>query len=331
MTRYLTKRVLIALLTMLGVTFFTYVIFFKLSPDPAVQICGQTCSPDRIDQIRQQLGLNEPFLSQFLLFLKGLVAGREYGSGAGLITCQFPCLGYSFQNGVNVTSMIAERLPVTLTIAVGAALLWLLSGISAGMISAFKSGSWWDKAAMMYALAGVALPNYFVALILQFVLVVKLQVLPFPQTTAFTDDPVRWFQTYLMPWFVLALMYSSMYARLTRANVLDTLSEDFMRTARAKGLSRSIIVRRHALRPSLTPLVTIFGMDVATLLGGALITETVFGLNGVGKMAYDAIATNDQPVIMAVTLLAAFFVIVANIIVDLTYSMIDPRVRVSAA
>lgn len=330
MINYLIRRILIAVITLLFVCLFTYFIFFKLSPDPAVQICGQTCSPERIDQIRDQLGLNRPFWTQFWMFLSGLVGGRTYGSGPGAVICSAPCLGYSFQNGVNVTSMMSDRLPVTITLAIGAAVLWLVTGTLAGMVSALRRGSVWDKMAMAYALAGVALPNYFVALILQYVLVVQLEILPFPTTVAFTDDPLRWFEAYLMPWCVLALMYSAMYARLTRANILDTMSEDFMRTARAKGLPRSIILRRHALRPSLTPLVTIFGMDLAALLGGALITETVFGLNGIGKMAYDAIATNDQPVIMAVTLLAAFFVVTANLLVDLTYSVIDPRVRVSA-
>lgn len=323
----LVRRLGAGVLTLLAVCLLTYLIFFKLSPDPALQICGQTCTPERIDQIRDQLGLNEPFWTQFVGFLGGLVGGRTYGTGVNTIACGAPCLGYSFQNGVNVTDMVIERLPVTLTVAAGAAVLWVVTGVLAGMVSALLRGSVLDRIAMGYALTGVALPNYFVALLLQYVLVVKLEILPFPSAVPFAEDPLLWFQSYLMPWMVLALMYSAMYARLTRANMIDTMSEDFMRTARAKGLPWGTMMRRHALRPSLTPLVTVFGMDLATLLGGALITETVFGLNGIGKMAYDAISTNDQPVIMAVTLLASFFVVVANVGVDLTYSMIDPRVR----
>ncbi len=328
---YLLRRIGLAAVTLLAVVFFTFLIFFKLSPDPAVLICGQTCTPETIDNIRAQLGLDRPFFVQFFSFLGGLFVGRNYGEGAGMIRCDAPCLGYSFQNQGAVTDLIAERLPVSVTVAVGAAVLWLLSGIVAGLISAIKQGSIWDKGAMMFALAGISLPNYFVALVLQYVLVVQLEILPFPSEAHFFDDPVHWLQTYIMPWMVLALMYAAMYARLTRANVVDTLGENFMRTARAKGLLPGLILRRHALRPSLTPIVTIFGMDVATLLGGALITETVFGLGGVGKLAYDAIGRNDQPVIMAVTLLAAFFVVVSNIIVDLTYQFLDPRVRVKAA
>ncbi|HEY9293694.1 MAG TPA: ABC transporter permease [Microlunatus sp.] len=331
MIMYLVRRIGLAAITLLAVVFFTYLIFFKLSPDPAVLICGQTCTPETIDNIRSQLGLDQPFLTQFFAFVTGIFVGRTYGSGASAIHCDAPCLGYSFQNQANVTDMIADRIPVSVTVALGAAVLWLLTGIIAGLVSAIKQGTLWDKGAMMFALAGISLPNYFVALVLQYILVVKLKLLPFPSEAHFFADPVHWFETYIMPWMVLALMYASMYARLTRANVLDTLSENFMRTARAKGLVPGLILRRHALRPSLTPIVTIFGMDVAALLGGALITETVFGLSGVGKLAYDAIGTNDQPVIMAVTLLAAFFVVVSNIAVDLTYQFLDPRVRVKAA
>lgn len=329
MIGYVAKRALAAMVTMLFVAFFTHIIFFVLSPDPAVQICGQTCTPERIDQIRDQFGLDEPFFQQFLVFLAALFFGRTYGVGASAVECAAPCLGHSFQSGQDVTTMILDRLPVTLTLGIGAAILWLTFGVVAGVLSALKAGTWVDKAFMAGAMAGISLPNYFVALLLQFILVVQLKLLPFPSEVAFFEDPWRWFQAYIMPWTVLAIMFAAMYTRLTRANVLDTLGENYIRTARAKGLSEALVVGRHALRPSLAPIVTMFGMDVATLLGGALITESVFGLNGVGKLAYDAIGTNDQPVIMGVTLVAAFFVVIANVVVDLLYTVLDPRVKVS--
>lgn len=319
------------ILTMLAVAFFTYAIFFALSPDPAVTICGQTCTPQQIENIRDTLGLDQPFLVQFFMFLSGVFFGRTYMDGGLAAVCEAPCLGRSFQTNQNVMTMITDRLDVTVTVAVGAAILWLIVGVLAGIVSALKEGTVWDRGAMVLALGGVALPNYFFALVLQYVLVVQLEILPFPRAVGFAEDPLGWFQNYVMPWTVLALMYASMYARLTRTNMLDTLSENFMRTARAKGLSPRIILMRHALRPSLTPIVTLFGMDIAALLGGALITESVFGLNGVGKLAYDAISTNDQPVIMGVTLVAAFFVIVANIFVDVAYAALDPRVRTRKA
>ncbi|MEV0198085.1 ABC transporter permease [Nonomuraea sp. NPDC050691] len=328
MARYVAGRIagLVALLVLVCV--FTYLIFFKLSPDPALMICGKTCTPDRVAQIRTSLGLDKPFLTQLWDYLSGLVAGRDYGSGANLVHCPAPCLGYSFQSSQSVTQMIVERLPVSATVAVGAAVLWLIVGIAAGLLSAVKEGSWWDRTAMGLALGGSSIPNYVLALTLQYVLVVKLQILPFPSAVPFSEDPVLWFQSYLMPWLVLATGYACLYARLTRANVIDTLAQNFMRTARSKGLSPALMMRRHALRPALTPIVTIFGMDFAALLGGALITETVFGLNGIGKMAADSIAKNDQPVIMAVTLLAAFFVMAGNVVVDLLYTGLDPRVRI---
>jgi peptide/nickel transport system permease protein len=329
MARYITGRIAGLVVLLFLVCLFTYLIFFKLSADPALMICGKTCTPDRITQIRTSLGLDQPFFTQFWDYLRGIVAGRDYGSGTNLVHCPAPCLGYSFQSNQSVTQMILDRLPVSATVAVGAAVLWLIVGIAAGLLSAVKEGGWQDRTAMGLALGGASIPNYVLALALQYVLVVKLQILPFPSAVPFSDDPVLWFQSYLMPWLVLATGYACLYARLTRANVIDTLAQNFMRTARSKGMSPAVTMRRHALRPALTPVVTIFGMDFAALLGGALITETVFGLNGVGKMAADSIAKNDQPVIMAVTLLAAFFVMVGNIVVDLLYTGLDPRVRVS--
>ncbi|MER5428385.1 ABC transporter permease [Streptomyces sp. NPDC002588] len=331
MTRYVVHRVLGMLLVLFLVCLFTYIIFFALSPDPAVQICGKNCTPERIDQIRANLGLTDPFLTQFLHFLQGLFAGRDYGSGPSTVHCPAPCLGYSFQTSQLVTDMIVQRLSVTLVVALGAAVLWLVMGVLGGLLSAVREGRFADRFIAGLTLGGMSIPNYVLALALQYVLVVWLQWLPFPQAVQFADDPGQWFLNFIMPWTVLAIGYASSYTRLTRANVIDTLDENFVRTARAKGLRPDLVWRRHALRPALTPIVTIAGMDFAGLLGGALITETVFGLNGVGKLAADSITKNDQPVIMAVTLLAAFFVVVGNMAVDLLYSAIDPRVGVGAA
>jgi peptide/nickel transport system permease protein len=330
MPRYLAGRIAAMAGVLLLVCLFTYAVFFLLSPDPAVQICGKNCTPDRIDQIRENLGLDRPFWTQFLTFLGGLFAGRSYGVGPNAVQCAAPCLGYSFQSSQSVTDMIVQRLPVSATVAIGAAVLWLLVGVISGLVGAVKEGTWVDRTLTGLTLGGLSIPNYVLALVLQYVLVVQLQWLPFPQAVPFGEDPGRWFLNFVMPWIVLAVGYAAAYTRLTRANVIDTLQENFLRTARAKGLAPRLVWRRHALRPALTPVVTVFGMDFAGLLGGALITETVFGLNGVGKMAADSIAKNDQPVIMGVTLLAAFFVVVGNVVVDVVYTFIDPRVRVAA-
>ncbi|MEU5875735.1 ABC transporter permease [Glycomyces sp. NPDC047369] len=331
MIRFLANRLLGMAVVLFLVCLFTYVIFFLLSPDPAVQICGKNCTPEAIDQIRANLGLDEPFWKQFWTFLTGLFVGRTYGTGANAIDCVAPCLGYSFQSSQPVTDMILQRLPVSATVAVGAAVLWLLAGVSAGLLSAVREGKFTDRFITGLTLTGMSVPNYVLALSLQFLLVVTLGWLPFPQAVPFSEDPLQWFMNFLMPWIVLSIGAAAVYTRLTRANVIETLQENYVRTARAKGLSPGLVWRRHALRPALTPIVTIFGMDFAGLLGGALITETVFGLNGVGKLAADSITKNDQPVIMGVTLLAAFLVVVGNMVVDLLYTAIDPRVRVGSA
>lgn len=327
---YILKRIAAGAIVLLLITVFTYAVFFVLSPDPAYMICGKTCTPDRIADIHEKLGLDKPFWQQIWIFLSGLFAGRDYGSGVNAVHCVAPCLGYSFQTNQPVMDMILQRLPISATLAVGAALLWLLAGVGGGLLSAVKQGTWWDRGIMVTALSGISLPNYFVALALQYVIVVKLKWLPFPTAVPFSDDPLEWFEAYLMPWVVLAFMYAAMYTRLVRANVIDTLGQGFIRTARAKGLAPRSVIGKHALRPALTPALTLFGMDFAALLGGALITETVFGLNGVGKLTADSITQNDQPVIMGVTLLAAALVVIANIGVDLLYSVLDPRVRVKS-
>lgn len=328
---YLVRRLLAAVAILFLISLFTYAIFFVLSPDPAYQICGKTCSPDRIAQIHETLGLNQPFWVQYWNFLVGIFQGRTFGTGPDAVVCTVPCLGFSFQTNQQVSAMMMARFPVSATLAVGAAILWLFFGVAGGLLAAVKQGKFADRAVMVAALAGISLPNYFVALLLQYIFVVQLQWLPFPTAVSFMDDPVRWFQTYIMPWSVLAFGYAAMYSRIVRTNVIDTLGQNFMRTARAKGLSSDAVLRRHALRPALTPVVTLFGMDFAGLLGGAVITETVFGLNGIGKLTADSIQKNDQPVIMGVTLLAAAIVVVANIVVDILYNVLDPRVRVKAS
>jgi peptide/nickel transport system permease protein len=329
MTVFLIRRILFAVGVLLLISVLTYGIFFWLAPNPAVTICGKACTPTTIASIRHQLGLDRPFWFQYLDFLRTFFVGTSYGTGSTAIQCPFPCVGFSFQTQQSVWAMIVTRLPVSATIAVGAGLLWLLAGVIGGVIGGIKQGSVWDRAGLVVALGSISLPNYFVALILQYLLVVVLHVLPFPSVVAFSDDPVLWFQSYLMPWVVLAFGYAAIYLRVVRTNVIDTLGENFVRTARAKGLPSRLVIRRHALRPALTPVLTLFGMDFAGLLGGAVIVETVFGLNGVGKLTSDSITRNDQPVIMGVTLLVAFFVVVANLLVDLLYAVVDPRVRLA--
>jgi peptide/nickel transport system permease protein len=331
MAKYIAGRLAATIVVLSLICLVTFAIFFWLSPDPANSICGRTCTPDRIATIRALLGINQPFLAQFWHFAAGIFAGRSYGTGASAVQCSAPCLGYSFQQTEGVWQLIASRLTVTITLAVGAAVLWLLVSIVAGLVSALREGSWVDHGTTVVTLGVSAVPNFVLALALQYLLVVVLHWLPFPETTGFLPSPWAWFESYLMPWTTLAAVYAAFYTRLTRASVIETLQENYVRTARAKGLRPDLLLRRHALRPALTPLMTIFGMDLAALMGGAVITETVFGLNGVGQLVFNAITGNDQPVIMGVTLLAAFALLMGNLIVDISYAYLDPRVRIAAS
>ncbi len=327
MILYLLRRLAAAATILLIVCALTFAIFYLMPDDPAQGACGKACNPERLAQIRAMLGIDRPVTDQFFAYLRGIVAGRRYGTGAAAISCPFPCLGFSFQTNQPVWQLLTDRLPVSASIAVGAALLWLAVGVAAGVLSALRRGSLWDRAAMVAALGGISLPIYLTALVLQYVLVVKLGVLPYPRAVPVTADPVGWAQSMLMPWIALAMLYAGIYARITRGEMLESLGRDYVRTARAKGLPERTVLRRHALRPALMPVVTIFGMDLGALLGGALITESVFGLPGVGKLAADAITSADQPVIVGVTLFAAAFVVLANVGVDLAYAALDPRVR----
>ncbi|MGC0318858.1 ABC transporter permease [Kitasatospora acidiphila] len=327
MILYLLRRLAVTAAILLVVCAATFAIFYLMPADPAQGACGKACSPERIAEIRTTLGLNHSPLVQFRDYLAGIVSGRTYGSGAQAVNCPVPCLGFSFQTDQPVWQTLTSRLPVSFSIAIGAAVLWLAVGVGAGVVSALRRGSLWDRAAMTAALGGVSLPIYFTALVLQYLLVVQLKLLPYPQVVPFTADPVGWAQSMVMPWITLAMLYAGIYARVARGEMVESLGQNYVRTARAKGLPEITVVRRHALRPALMPIVTIFGMDLGALLGGALITESVFGLPGVGKLAADAIASADQPVILGVTLFAAAFVVLANLLVDLVYAVLDPRVR----
>jgi peptide/nickel transport system permease protein len=240
-----------------------------------------------------------------------------------------PCFGFSFTTDQPVWSLITDRFPVTLSIAVGAAVMWLLIGVTIGIASALRRGTWFDKSAMTVALAGVSTPVYLTGIVALFFLSAKWRVLPYPSYVGFTDNPLAWAQNLIMPWLTLAFLYAALYARLTRASMLETMGEDYIRTARAKGLPERQVIGKHGLRAALTPIITIFGLDLGALLGGAILTETVFGLPGLGQLALRAVFNIDLPIIMGVTVVAAFFIVVMNLIVDVVYAVIDPKVRYS--
>ncbi|MEU1603492.1 ABC transporter permease [Micromonospora matsumotoense] len=326
MARFLVKRLFSATLTLFAVSVLSFLMFFALPRDPVTGMCPKNCNPERLERVRQELGLRDPLISQYAGYMKGIVTGRDLGSAQGG-RCDAPCLGWSYVSNEAVSDTVARVLPVTLSIVVPAAVLWLLLGVGLGVVSALRRGTWLDRAAIGFSLAGASLQLYFVGAVLLLVFVYTLRWLPVPSYTPLLDDPVRWASGLVLAWLALAFLFSAIYARLSRAQMLETLSEDFVRTARAKGLSPPTVYGRHALRAAITPVVTIAGLDVGGALGGTVITETTFGLNGMGRTAVDAVRSGDLPTIMATVLIAAVFVVLANVLVDLLYAAIDPRVR----
>lgn len=318
---------MILMLTILSIV--TFLLFNAVPTDPARLTCGKTCTPEIIEANRIRLGLDQPLPVQYIEWIKGIFVGRTYGSGAATFECNTPCLGYSFRNGEEVTPMILRAIPVTMYLALGAFILWMSVGISAGILAAKHQGKWQDRLVMGISLIGYSLPVFFVGLLLLVFVIVRWNVLPYPDYASPFKDPVAFFQTMLLPWVTLAILYAAYYARLTRSQMLETMGEDYIRSARAKGLSEKVVVRKHAFRAGLTPIVTSAGLDLAGLLGGAVITEYIFSLPGLGRLAIGAVTDYDLPTITATVLIAAVFVIVMNLVVDLLYAAIDPRVRLS--
>ena len=281
-----------------------------------------------MERIRHAMEIDQPLATQYGRFIKGVFVGRTYNAGTeAQLDCGAPCLGYSYQTDLPVTSLIKDRLPATLSIAVGASVLWLLVGLSGGILSALKRGTLIDRGSQAFALAGASLQIYFVGLILQFIFVNKLEWLPMPGYISPFEMPFEWAKMMVLPWVTLAFLLSAIYSRLTRSGMIEVMSEDYIRTARAKGLSARQINFKHVLRSAITPIVTVFGLDLGALLGGAVITEYVFNIPGLGKLATEAVANVDMPVITGTVLLAAIFIITANMIVDIIYSFLDPKVR----
>ncbi|MFF6791751.1 ABC transporter permease [Streptomyces filamentosus] len=327
MILYLGRRLLGVAGVLLAIAAVTFTIFYVLPSDPAAAACGKACSDERLEAIRAHMGLDAPLWRQFTDFVTGIFTGRTTGTGQYALRCDFPCLGYSYENSEGVWDLLVDRLPVSASLAVGAAVLWLALGLTAGVTAALRKDSLTDRALMVGAVAAASLPVYFTSVLLIYGFIRLTGLLSYPSYVPFTSDPASWAANLLLPWLALAVLYAAMYARQSRGSMIESMAEPYIRTARAKGLPRRTVVVKHGLRAGMTPILTIFGMDLGGLLAGAVITESLFGLPGVGRLFYGALTTGDQPVILGVTLLAATFIVVANLAVDLLYAVVDPRVR----
>ena len=335
MFAYIVRRLLWAVVLLFVLSVVTFTIFYLIprlggaTPETlAARYVGRAATPETVHLTAERLGFLDPVPLQYWHWLKGVFVGEDYDYGAGVERCPAPCLGYSFITKQPVWPELLDRAPVTISLVIGASLIWLIAGVSVGVISALRRGSVFDRGAMGIALAGVSLPIFFTGLVALAFFSYQLRITaPGGTYVPFSENPGRWAYSLLLPWITLAFLFAAQYARLTRAGMLETMTEDYIRTARAKGLPERRVILKHALRGALTPVLTIFGLDVGLLLGGAVLTEKTFSLNGLGKYAYDGIVAGDLPKILGVTMVAGFFVIMANLIVDLLYGVIDPRVR----
>jgi peptide/nickel transport system permease protein len=326
---YVVRRVagLVLLLFLLSLTVFF--LFSLLPTDPARLTCGKACSPQIIEANRRHLELDIPVIDQYQRFVGGIFFGRTFSKDSPRpIECEAPCLGYSFLRNEEVLGLISRAAPVTFWLAAGGFVTWMTVGLSMGIFAALKRGRWPDRTVMGIALIGYSLPSFFIGLVLIFFVILDWNLLPFPSWVSPFKDPFRFVQTMLLPWITIATLNTAFYMRLTRNQVLEVFGEDYIRTARAKGLPERVVVVKYALRAGLTPIVTAVGLDLAYLLGGAIITENIFSLPGLGSLAIGSVLASDLPLITGITLVAAFLIIFANLVVDLLYAVVDPRVRV---
>lgn len=318
MGRYIVRRLLWVVVLLFLVSLVTFVVFYAFpSADPAQLRAGRQPNPQLVEQIRHSLGLDKPWYVQYWRFMKSLVLHFDFGR--------------SYHYDVPVRDEIFRSVGPTASLTIGAAVLWLVTGLAVGTISAVKRGKLIDRLSMGGALVAISAPVYWLGLVALYLFATdigKLHVFPGAGSyTPIADDPWAWFTSLILPWVVLAASFAAFYARLLRGNLIETMSEDYVRTARAKGLSERRVVLRHGVRGAVTPVVTAAGLDIGILLGGAVLTETVFNIPGIGRLAYDSIQVGDLPMIQGTVLLGAFFIVIANLLVDVLYAFLDPRVR----
>jgi peptide/nickel transport system permease protein len=333
------RRILVGIVMLLAMVLVVFVLFFAAG-NPAKDICGKFCTPEKLKQVTEVYGYNQPISEQFGLFMKGLVVGRDYPVDDAyraalektnpdlVIHCAAPCLGYSQHDALTVNADIAKYAPVTISLAIYAFIFWILFGVLFGVLAAVFKGKWLDRIIVGVTLVVYALPTFFVGtFLLQFV-AIKWQLVPYPSYVSIADGGVvAWFTGLFLPALTLALFYMAAYVRITRAFVLESLTEDYIRTARAKGLRTRVVLFKHGLRAALTPLLSMAGLDFAALLAGAVITESVFNYQGLGLLAVTANKNSDLPVLIGLVIVAGTAVIAMNIIVDILYAFVDPRVR----
>ncbi len=313
MARFVTRRLVGMVVVLFAISVLVFLIFNVIpGGDPGKRICGKNCNNALLTQINKDWGFNDSLPVQYVTMMKKVFTGE--------------LVSYSSQ--LNVDQQIKKGIPITFSLCIGAAVIWMAFAIVFGYLSAVKAGGFTDRALTILALVGISMPVFFLGAILLLYLTSKIQLFPTAGYVSLTSDPVQWAYHLFLPWITLAVLFVGFYSRVLRSNMLDVMNEDYVRTARAKGLSERQVRIHHVLRNSMIPVITLFGLDFGAVIGGgAIITESIFSLNGVGQYAADAITNVDLPPIMGVTLFGAFFIVFFNALVDITYAWLDPRIR----
>ncbi|WP_127356739.1 ABC transporter permease [Actinacidiphila soli] len=327
MLRFLARRALGAAVIILAISLITYLLFFVLPTDPAQLACGKNCSNTQlVAQIHHNMGLDLPVYQQYWDYIRGIFVGRSMPSGQ---SCPAPCFGFSFANDQPIWPLIQNRYPTTLSLAIGGSAAFLLIGVGLGMLSAWQQGKTFDRVASSVSLVGNSVQIYFIGPLAIALFADKLGWLPHGSDPTWSSDPIGSLTNMILPCLVMSVIFWSNYSRQTRSLMIEQLSEDHIRTARAKGMSSRYVFYRYALRGAAASIITIFGIDLGTVLGGAIITEATFGLHGLGMLAVNAVGSLDLPLEMAVMLISASSIVIVNVIVDACYAVIDPRVRLA--
>ena len=315
MARFAARRLVNMVFVLIAISIITFLIFYKIpGGDPVLRIAGRASNETTRAQIREDYGFNDPVYVQYGELMKKTVSGD-------LI---------SYSNRVNVREELVRGLPATLSLVIGSAVIWLFFGVLFGVLSAVYAGRWPDRVITILAMIGISLPVFWLGALLLYYLTFKVSLFPAGGYVPLTEDPAGWFSHLILPWFTLSILFIGFYTRLLRSNMLDVMNEDYVRTARAKGLSERRVLGRHVMRNALIPIVTLFGLDVgAAIGGGAILTESVYDLQGIGQYVADSVGSLDLPPIMGTTLYAAFFIVLFSAIVDILYARLDPRVRLN--
>jgi peptide/nickel transport system permease protein len=316
MARFVVRRLAGMVAVLFAVSVLVFLIFNVIpNADPARQMAGRSATPQLVANITEEWGFDDPLPQQYLTMMGNIFSGEVI----------------SYETEENVDERIVEGIPATFSLCIGAAVIWMFFGILFGYLSAVRAGGLLDRALTVVAVAGISMPVFWLAAIFLNYLTYELEIFPSGGYVGLSEDPVEWANHLILPWVTLAIVYVGFYSRVLRSNMLDAMEEDYVRTARAKGLSERRVMTRHVLRNSLVPIVTLFGLDFGTLLGGAILVEGVFNLNGIGQYAYESLLNLDLPPIMAITLFGAFFIVLFNALVDMAYAYLDPRVKLGTS